>query len=65
MSKLKELRERKNITQAELARQLGLSVDSISRWECGRHMPRLYLSQAKELLRILDCTLEEIDQSGL
>lgn len=38
-SKLKELRIKKNITQEELAKQLYLSRQAVSRWETGKSIP--------------------------
>jgi len=39
MSKLRELRERKILSQAMLAERAGLTVATISRLEKGRHRP--------------------------
>ena len=36
---LKELRKEKNITQEELAEQMGVSRRTVSRWETGSNMP--------------------------
>lgn len=41
--KLKELRERKNLTQAELARKIGVNRSYISRIESGKSKPSLAL----------------------
>lgn len=42
--RIKELREEKQITQAELADMIGMTQDSISLWEKGRRIPNtLYL----------------------
>lgn len=38
-SRLKILRERENLSQAELARQMGISQTQISRWERGDVVP--------------------------
>ncbi|MBI5947201.1 MAG: helix-turn-helix domain-containing protein [Chloroflexi bacterium] len=40
-SLLKEARERAGLTQAELARAIGLSAATIASWETGRRRPRL------------------------
>ena len=37
--RIKELREEKQITQAELAEMIGMTQDSISLWEKGRRIP--------------------------
>ncbi|MDY2902215.1 MAG: helix-turn-helix transcriptional regulator [Bacilli bacterium] len=57
-SNLKFLREKKNLSQEELAKKLQISRQSISKWEQGISYPSiLYLIP---LTKILDCTLEEL-----
>lgn len=47
-NKLKELREKKNLTQIELAEILGTSQKNVSHWEVGRNYPRPHLMQVIE-----------------
>ena len=55
---LRFLRERKNLSQEDLARKLRISRQSISKWEQGISYPGiLYLVP---LTKILDCTLDEL-----
>lgn len=55
---MKFLREKKNLSQEELAKKLQISRQSISKWEQGISYPSiLYLIP---LTKILDCTLEEL-----
>ena len=55
---LKALREKKKLSQEDLARKLQISRQSISKWEQGISYPSiLYLVP---LIKILDCTLEEL-----
>ena len=55
---LKTLREKKNLSQEDLARKLQISRQSISKWEQGISCPSiLYLVP---LTKILDCTLDEL-----
>ena len=55
---LKALREKKNLSQEDLARKLQISRQSISKWEQGiSYTSILYLVP---LTKILDCTLEEL-----
>ena len=55
---LKVLREKRNLSQEDLARKLQISRQSISKWEQGISYPSiLYLVP---LIKILDCTLEEL-----
>jgi len=48
--KIKEYRERKLLTQTELAKILGVGMVSISRWESGKHEPTMTMKRKlKEL----------------
>jgi transcriptional regulator with XRE-family HTH domain len=42
MPSIRELRRRKALTQEELAEELGVSLDTVSRWETGRCEPEAY-----------------------
>ena len=55
---LRALREKRNLSQEDLARKLQISRQSISKWEQGISYPSiLYLVP---LAKIFDCTLEEL-----
>ena len=55
---LRALREKRNLSQEDLARKLQISRQSISKWEQGISYPSiLYLVP---LTKILDCTLEDL-----
>ena len=55
---LRTLREKRNLSQENLARKLQISRQSISKWEQGISYPSiLYLVP---LTKIFDCTLEEL-----
>ena len=59
--KLKELRKREGITQAELARALQVSVGAVGNWESGKRTPDI-----RTLHRIADCFSVTVDYlSGL
>lgn len=45
-------RQRKRLTQAELARQLGVSRTSVAQWENGVHFPQRNLGAIEEVLDI-------------
>lgn len=45
-AKLKELREKLIISQAELAELIGVSFATVNRWENGRHEPTLKAKRA-------------------
>ena len=53
---LKKYRIAKNITQQSLAEQLGVSPQSVSKWECGQAVPEI--GKLCTLAQILDATLE-------
>ena len=59
MRKLKELRERKNITQQELANIVGLkSGEAICQYENGKRKPSLVL--IPKLAEALNCEISEL-----
>lgn len=53
-----EKRRIKNLTQAQLAEQLGISDKTVSKWECGRSMPDYALIQS--LCESLDISVSEL-----
>ena len=55
---LRELRRQKNMTQQQLAEQLGLSGKTISKWECGQGCPDL--SVLPQLAAVLGVPLEDL-----
>lgn len=42
---IKELREKRNLTQAELAEQIGVSSKTVSKWETGKGLPDITMLQ--------------------
>ncbi|EGJ33038.1 MULTISPECIES: helix-turn-helix transcriptional regulator [Moorena] len=57
---LKKRRESLNITQREIAHELGVTVTTVQNWEAGRHIPKLYPNQLKALCDLLKVTLDEL-----
>ena len=55
---LKELRQEKQMTQEQLAEQMGVSRRTVSRWETGNNLPAL--SVIIELADFYDVDLNEI-----
>lgn len=56
--KIKEMRERRGITQAQFAALTGVRQNTVSQWESGkRHPSSLLLS---ELADVLGCTVDEL-----
>lgn len=52
-SPLKKLREELAMSQEDFARELGISTQTISRWETGRNVPTFTVPQMKALERLL------------
>lgn len=57
-NKILTLRKKNNITQEELAEQLNVTRQTISKWELGETSPDI--KQAKELSRIFKVSLDEL-----
>ena len=53
-----DMRKAKNITQKQLAEQLGISDRTISKWECGNGMPEV--SMMLPLCEILEINVNEL-----
>ena len=56
--KISELRKDKNMTQMELADQMGISFQAVSNWERGNSMPDI--SKLPELAEVLNVSLDEL-----
>lgn len=56
--KIKDFREKRNKTQTELAKDLGVSQQAIAMWETGTNKPRA--NKLIQLARILGCTIDEL-----
>lgn len=55
---LRRLRQGKNLTQERLAEILGVSVQSVSRWECGNTLPDVMM--LPEIARIYGVTVDDL-----
>ena len=55
---LRKLRLEKNLTQERLATILGVSVQSVSRWECGNTLPDVML--LPEIARLYGITVDDL-----
>ena len=58
MNKIREYRERYELSQEELARCLGIDRSSVAKWESGCNTPRL--AHLLELARIFHCSVDEL-----
>ena len=60
---LQHLRKRKNFTQEALAERIGVSRQTIAKWETGESTPDLAMASA--LSRELDVSLDELVSTPL
>ncbi|MCL7489628.1 MAG: helix-turn-helix domain-containing protein [Desulfobulbaceae bacterium] len=60
-AKIRQLRERNKLTQLYLSTVVGVTTDTISRWE-NRHYQSIKLENAEKLAQALEVPLEEIEQ---
>ncbi|GET37611.1 helix-turn-helix transcriptional regulator [Microseira wollei] len=60
--KLKQRRELLNVTQRQIALELGVTVTTVQNWEAGRYIPKLSPNQMKALCELLNFTPK---QSGI
>lgn len=56
--KIKELREKAGLTQAELAERMNVDAAAVHRWEIGKAMPRA--AKLPDLAELLHCTIDEL-----
>jgi DNA-binding transcriptional regulator YiaG len=59
-SALVRLRRSRNLTQKQIADALGVTVQTVSTWEVGRVEPKLTIRQFKILLKMLECSVDEL-----
>ncbi|PSR17281.1 XRE family transcriptional regulator [filamentous cyanobacterium CCP3] len=59
LSPLKQLRQRVGLTQAELARRIGVSNRAVRAWEKGEYPPTLTVLQMRSLCSELAITFDE------
>jgi transcriptional regulator with XRE-family HTH domain len=57
---LATLRKRAGLTQRQLADRLGITIKTISAWERGVVEPRLTFAESQRLMKVLQCTFEEL-----
>lgn len=57
-TRIKDLRILRNMTQMNLADELGVSYQAVSNWERGNSMPDI--SKLEDLANILDCSINEL-----
>ena len=55
---IKKIREKKGITQQELAKKLGVVQSTVAMWETNKSLPRLATLPA--IAKALGCTIDEL-----
>ena len=58
MNRIRELRQKKELSQEELARLLGVDRSAVAKWETGSNYPRAEKMMA--MAKIFGCTLDEL-----
>ena len=58
MNRIRELRQKKELSQEELARLLGVDRSSVAKWETGNNLPRA--EKLMMLATIFGCSLDEL-----
>ncbi|MBO6303858.1 MAG: helix-turn-helix transcriptional regulator [Selenomonadaceae bacterium] len=56
--KFKEFREKRDLSQEEVAKILGVNRAAVAKWETGANNPRL--DKLVELAKLLRCTVDDL-----
>jgi len=62
---MKQLRERKTLRTVDVAYHLGIAESTVRNWEKGRTVPKLRLDQFGKLLRLYECSFEQLEQATM
>jgi DNA-binding XRE family transcriptional regulator len=57
----KVLRKRAKLTVRSVALALGVTETTVTRWEAGIYAPTLSLKQVIILMKLYDCSIEQLD----
>lgn len=63
INNLKALREKKDYTQSALALEVGVSQQSVAKWEAGKALPRG--ETLIKLAAVLSCSIDELLKEGI
>ena len=58
LNKIKQFRERLDITQEELCKMIGVTQSAIAMWENGKTLPRT--DKLPKLAEIFNCTIDDL-----
>jgi putative transcriptional regulator len=57
---MRELREKAELSTVEVAFKLKVAESTVRNWDSGRTLPTFAINQVPEVLKLYNCTLEEI-----
>jgi DNA-binding XRE family transcriptional regulator len=57
------LRKRAKLTVRSVALELGVTENTVTRWEAGIYAPTLSLKQVMILMKLYDCSIEQLDRA--
>ncbi len=60
---MRQLREKAQISPEEAAFKLGVAYSTVRNWESGRTEPSLGVTKISELLRLYNCSFEELEEA--
>nr|WP_290224201.1 helix-turn-helix transcriptional regulator [Trichocoleus desertorum] len=60
---MRELRERAGLSAEEAAFRLGVAHSTIRNWESGKTEPSLGVTKISELLKLYQCTFQDLEQA--
>jgi len=60
---MKQLRERAQLRTIDVAYHLNVAESTVRNWERGRTIPKLRLDQFGELLRLYNCSFEQLEEA--
>lgn len=60
---MRRLRERAGLRIVDVVFHVGVSDSSVRNWETGRRMPRLKIDQFIKLMRLYNCTIDELEEA--
>ena len=59
----KVLRKRAKLTVRSVSLALGVTENTVTRWEAGIYAPTLSLKQVMILMKLYDCSIEQLDRA--
>lgn len=60
---MKALRQKVGLRAEDVAVRLDIAVSTVRNWEQGRTMPKLRIDQTSQLLKLYQCSFDELEQA--